>query len=420
MADGPARLQPLLEDLQQSEWYMEARVAASGKPEVALAVKLSDGPAQFWRANLQPLLPGATFKVAGGWLVIDAGPAAPQLGDRLAQKISAPPAGWLTVDVNWPRLAQWWPQVRSLDLPETQFIVTAADASLHLNGKFLFADNLSLALEPWRVPTNSLCQPFISLTAARGFASWWLQRSWAQPYQIAPMPNQLFVWGLPEVPYQTFAAVPVPNATNALQQAYARLQTQFETGAPNPFLMPLTLELTNRRAELRGAPFVSPFLEAKSERAGQFLLAGAFPNTPGRTPLPAELLNRLADKNLLFYHWEITAERMPQVLHLAQLSLMLTSRKQLDAASAAGKWVNLITPKFGNTVTEIKQTGPAELTFTRQAPGGLTAFEFFSLALWLEADNFPGCDLHQQMRGPRQKHPHPKIPGHLPAPAPAH
>ncbi len=420
VADGPAKLRPLLDDLQQAEWFLEARMAANGKPEVALAVHLADGQAQLWRANLQPFLPGATFKNAGGWLVIDDGPAAPQLGDRLAQKISVPPVGWLAVDLNWSRLAQWWPQVKTFDLPETQFTVTAADANLHFDGKLLFPENLSLALEPWRVPTNSLRQPFVSLTAVRGFASWWQQRPWAQAYQISPVPNQLFVWGLPQVPYQTFAALPVPSASNALQQAYARLKPQFEPGATNPFLMPLTLTLTNREADLQGAPFVAPFLEAKTERAGQFLLAGAFPNTPGFAPLPAELLNRLADKNLVFYHWEITAERMPQVLHLAQLSLMLTSRKQLDAESAAGKWVNLITPKFGNTVTEIKQTGPAEMSFTRQAPGGLTAFEFFALASWLEANNFPGFDLKQPTRGPRMKHPQPKPPGALPAPAPAH
>lgn len=420
VSDGAARLRPLLDDLQSAEWFLEARTAANGRPEVALAVRLTDGQAQAWRANLQPFLPGATFKIAGGWLVVDVGPAAPQLGDQLAQKVSAPPAGWLAADLNWPRLAPWFSLAKALELPETRLTVTAKEANLHLEGKFIFSENLSLALAPWRVPTNSLRQPFVSLTAVRGFASWWQQRPWAQPYQLSPVPNQLFVWSLPQVPYQTFAAIPVPSAADALAQACARLKPQFETGATNPFLMPLSLELTNREAALHGAPFVAPFLEAKTERAGQFLLAGAFPNTPGLAPLPAELLTRLADKNLVFYHWEITAERMPQVQHLAQLGLMLTMRKQLDAESAAGKWVNQITPKLGNTVTEITQTGPAEMTFARQAPGGLTAFEFFALASWLEANNFPGFDLSEPMRGPRLKHPHPKPPGVTPAPVPAH
>jgi len=420
VADGAARLRPLLDDLQRSEWFLEARIAANGKPEVALAIKQADGQAQFWRANLKPFFSGATFKYTGGWLVVDIGPAAPQLGDQLAQKVSRPPAGWLVLDVNWPQLAQWFSLAKVLELPETQGTVTAKEANLHFDGKFLFPENLALTLEPWRVPTNSLRQPFVSLTAARGFSSWWQRLPWAQPYQLSPVPNQLFIWSLPEMPYQTFAAVPVPSATDALTQAYACLKPKFETGSPNSLMMPLSLELTNREATLQGVPFVSPFLQADKERAGQFLLAGAFPNTPGPKPLPAEMWARLVDKNLVFYHWEITAEQMPQVLHLGQLSLMVTGHKQLDGQSVAGKWVNKITPTLGNTVTEITQTGPAEMSFTRQAPGGLTAFEFFALGSWLEANNFPGCDLSPPMRGPKHKRPHPMPSGAMPAPVPAH
>ena len=39
-------------------------------------------------------------------------------------------------------------------------------------------------------------------------------------------------------------------------------------------------------------------------------------------------------------------------------------------------------------MTELTQTAPNELSFTRQAPGGLTAIELTALANWLEATNF--------------------------------
>jgi hypothetical protein len=59
--------------------------------------------------KLKPFFKAATFQTAGGWLIFDSDPARLKLGDRLAQKISAPPpAGWI-LDVNWPRLAQWYP-----------------------------------------------------------------------------------------------------------------------------------------------------------------------------------------------------------------------------------------------------------------------------------------------------------------------
>jgi hypothetical protein len=57
-------------------------------------------------------------------------------------------------------------------------------------------------------------------------------------------------------------------------------------------------------------------------------------------------------------------------------------------------------------VTEVTQTGPEELSFDRKAPSGLNAVELIALANWLEAPNFPGCDL---LLPPRRI-----IPMHLP------
>ena len=444
--DGAVQLRPLFDDLLASEWFFEARDTVNGSPEFALAIRLSDARAQLWENNLQQLLeawtkipakkisggwelkkhePPNLIRVTdhGGWLVAGCGqnelPLSKNIPGEIFSKQSKYVWSWLSLDVNWPRLAQWFPGLKEFGLPETQFTVTAPDTDLRINGKFFFSENLSPALEAWRVPTNTLHQPFISFTAVRGFASWLKQRPWAQPYQISPAPNQLFVWALPQIPFQTFAAMPVPNAAEALNQAYARLLPVFNSSNAE-FLTPFTLELTNNEIGFRGVPFISPYLQAKQEPAGQFLLAGAFPNSPRSKPLPTDLFMRLAEKNLVFYHWEITAERLPQVLNLSQLGLMLTSHKQLEGNSAALKWVQKIGPTLGNTITEITQSGPAEMTFTRKAPGGFTAVELFALANWLEAANFPGCNLKLPPRPVKLKRPHPQPPDVMTAPAPAH
>jgi hypothetical protein len=221
------------------------------------------------------------------------------------------------------------------------------------------------------------------------------------------------------VPYQTFAAVPVTNSTAALSQAYARLQGALNAQkVQGAFLTPFTLEMTNHQITLIGAPFVAPYLQAIREPAGQFLLAGAFPNTPRSKPLPPELFQRLAKPGLVFYHWEITADRWPQVLQLSQLSLLLTSQRQLGGESAAMKWIQKITPTLGNTVTEIAQTGPAEMTFTRKAPGLFTAMELFTLGSWLEDPKFPALDLKLPPRPKKPIRPRPPTTT-MPAPAPA-
>ncbi|MES1180925.1 MAG: hypothetical protein ABUL66_03585, partial [Verrucomicrobiota bacterium] len=263
-------------------------------------------------------------------------------------------------------------------------------------------------------------QPFVSFTAVRGFSAWLKTQGWAQPYAPAPEPDQLFIWALPQVPYQTFAAVPFADAASGLAQLYARLQPVFGAQkAPGEFFTPFTLVRTNNEISLRGTPFIAPSIQAVHEPAGQFLFAGVFPNTPRSKPLPPELFQRLATKDLVFYHWEITAERWPEVLNLGQLGLVLTSHRQLGGDSAALKWIQKTAPKLGNNVTEITRTGPAEMTFTRKSSGGFTALELFALGSWLENPAFPHLDLKLP---PRPKHP-PVRPHRVapvaPAPVPA-
>jgi hypothetical protein len=419
---GAAKLRPLFDDLQKSEWFLEARSPGDGKPEVAIAIQLEPARAQLWQANLKPFFAAATFRTAGGWLIFDSDPARLKLGDRLAQKISTPPAGWLDLDVNWPRLAQWHPKLKAFGLPETQFTVTAPDANFHITGKFLFPENLSLNLENWRVPTNTVHQPFDSFTAVRGFAAWFQSQAWAQPYQLTPTPNQLFLWSLPQMPFQTYAAIPVPDSAGALTQADARLVPALSAAnARNYFIMPVTPTLTNNEISLFNLPFIAPILKPVNEPAGQFLYGEFFPNSPWGKPLPPELFQHLATKNLVLYHWEITSERMTQLLQLNQMSLMITQHKQLESSSAAFKWLQKIGPALGNTSMEITQTGPAELTFARKAPGVFTALELYALANWLEADNFPGCNLKTTPLSPRMRRLHQQqLHTNTPAPLPGH
>jgi hypothetical protein len=404
--DGPPKLLPLFDDLQTAEWFLEIRAAANGKPEAAIAIKLDPAHSQLWQTNLKLFFPSATFKSADGWLIFDSDPALLKLGDQLAQKISAPPADWLDVDINWPRLAQWHPLVKELALPETQFALTAPDNYFIIKGKLYFPENLALNLEPWRVPTNTVRTPFDSFTAVRGIGSWLKSQTWAQPYLPAPTPDQLFAWSLPMTMFQTFVASPVPDASSALSQVYdAMIPPLAAANDRHEFLSPIIPEKTNDVINMTGIPYAGLQLKALSEKAGQFLVAQMFPNTPRSQPLPPELFQRLATKDLVYYHWEMTSNRMDGILHISQLGLAITKRKQLEASSAAFKWIQAVGPTLANTRTEIVQSGPAEMTFSRNAPGIFTAAELYMLANWLEAPNFPGCDLNMSSPHPRKNRP---------------
>ena len=392
--DGPARLRPLFDDLQSAEWTAEARAAAGNPPEVAIAIKLDSQRSAAWPSALKPFFPAATFTTTGGWLIFDSGTGGNKLGASLAQHLSTPPTAWFSADVNWPHLAQWFPQLAKLELPETRFTVTTQGTNFQTDGKFLYPRPLSLKLDAWQVPSNLIHQPFVSFTAVRGFAPWLAAQDWLQPYQVLPTPNQAFIWALPSVPFQTFLAESVPDANNALDQAYQRLQPLFVPNGPlnQGYLHPSIIK-TNNEIKMLDMPLFAPFIRGEKGPSGQFLFAGGFPNIVHSKPLPDELYHRLAAPDLVYYHWEITSQRVPPMLQFSQLALMISNHRQLLATSAAFKWLKYVGSTLDFNRTEITVAAPDQLAFSRNSSGLFTSVEMYALANWLEAKNFPGCDL---------------------------
>lgn len=416
------RLRPLLDDLQSAEWFLDSRVGPDGKPLVAFAIKLDDARAKIWQQNLQPYFTAAPAKSemssSGGWFHFNYGNGSDKIRDELARRLAQPDNAWLSLDLNWPRLAQFLPVLQEFDFPKIQAQVAGQGGKLKITGKLTLAQPLP-PLEKWRIPADTIHQQLISFTAARGIAPWLSRQPWMQPLLLQPQPDQIFLWALVRIPAQTFAAEPVPDAGAALNQLYQRLTAN--TGWEKQFMSPVTLVMTNREIFLRGLPpIVMPFAQAVREPAGDFLLGGFFPNGGRPAPLPPELMAHFNPPNLVYYHWEATAERLRELPQFSQLMLVTTRHEQVKMASAAGKWLERIGPGLGTSNTEVTQTAPNELTFIRTSPGGLNAVELMALADWLEAPKFPAFDLRL---------PPPKFrPGQRPfnqnatpgAPAPAH
>jgi len=159
---------------------------------------------------------------------------------------------------------------------------------------------------------------------------------------------------------------------------------------------------------------MAPYIELKTDASAQFLLAGFLPPPAMRKPAPPELFARLNQPNLVFYHWEITADRLKIFPELYQLMFLVTWHKQLEAGTAADNWLKRLGSTLGPTVTTATEISPTELSFERKAPAGLTAVELVALGSWLEAPNFPGCDL-RLLLSPRTHHRPVPAPG-IPAP----
>ena len=441
--DGAAQLRPLLDDLFQSEWLLEIRDTANGAPESALAIRLNTDRAQLWQNNIAGVLQSWTrlapektsngwlmkkdlppnlvrFERRGDWVVIDCGQNELLLGDEILKPLvktgtAAMETNWLTVDLDWPRLARWFAPLKEFDFPKVELQFVGRDGNLWSKGKFILAQPLP-QLEKWRMPTNVIHQPFVSFMAVRDIGPWLERQSWARPYAIQPLPDQFFVWALPGIPLQTFIAAPVPDARAALVQLDAKLSPIFNADSQKLFT-PVTIVLTNNEIDWHGMPFADPFVRTWHEPAGDFLFGGFFPNTPRSQPLPPELFQQLNKPNVVYYQWEMTGERLKELPPLTQLMLLITRYKQLDPNSAAHNWLNHIQPALGPGVTVLTQTGPNELNFLRKSRCGLTAIELMAIGNWLEAPNFPGCDLRIPQPSPRLRQSH--IPGAPVRPAPA-
>ena len=446
--DGSALLRPLLDDFLRSEWVFELRDATSSpSPEYVLAIRLNDTRAQLWQTNLRTLLeswtkikaqditnglangwelkkdlPPNLFRIvhASGWLVIGCGQDELPLTDYWARSGGYLPedeTNWASAKVNWPRLAEIFPAFARFDLPAMKLQTVGQGGTLFTTGTFELSQPLP-PLGQWQIPTNLIYQPLTSFTAMRGFAPWLERQPWAKRLQLLPEPDQAFIWSLGSYPLQTFLAIPVTNSVSALAQLGQNLAdtNNWEKGLLNTFI----LDRKTNRISLDHVPFAGPEVQALKEPSGDFLFADVFPNPPRTNTAPPGLIQAVNRPNLVAYHWEFTGERLKELPQITQLALLLTRHRQLRRNSPSIQWFKQIGPALGQSITEVMQTGPTELSFQRSATTGFTAFELIALGNWLENPGFPGLDLSlpQSYLLPAPPSPQPK-PNHPPAPHPS-
>ena len=170
------------------------------------------------------------FVRVGDWVVFGLGQDGLPLSDELVRQVTAEkrPApveknAWVTADLDWPRLARWFPSINVFDLPRTQLQLVGRDHNLHLDGKSDFP--ATAGVEPREMADadgrhSPADQQLHRRARHRAVAE---KQGWAQPYEISPVPNQMFIWATGQLPLQTFAAVPVPDGQKALKEFAQKL-----------------------------------------------------------------------------------------------------------------------------------------------------------------------------------------------------
>jgi hypothetical protein len=423
-----ALLRPLLEDVWSAETFFQWHALTNGTGSWTLAIDLDNERARFWQTNLAQCFAGpdapqpftvekySGFRAgkhhwlrAGRWLLVAAsGDERPWLDTLHQLTASSPPSAvkdaWLEVEADLPVLAARLGWTDFITWPRAQMTVSGKGEDLRSNVRLHYPRPLNLPLDAWRVPTNTIQDPLISFTAVRGVAPGLKQKEFIQRLAVEPVPNQIFLWAQADVPFQSFAAWPAPDATNHLTQLAPRLVAWAKTNANRPAVGEV-LRLTNTlEVAWQGLPIIVPSLHPAPEPAGDFMMAGIFPSAPSNQPLPPELLGQLTQRtNLVYYDWEITGARLLQWRQLDQVLSMLTPDQlpQFPGLAAGPPWLAAISPLLGNSVTEVMLTSPQELTLVRKSHFGLTGFELVALVKWLDDPGFPTAGLPGSMANPK-------------------
>ncbi len=428
-------IKPLLAELVRAESMAELRAVSNQPFEFVLAIELPDQQAKLWQSNIAFILKMWTacepeslqghesagwqlkkhhapnlirFERVGDWVIFGWGHDTLTLFAEYAELIrknSRPTPVELQTNkqtilecfIDWPKLQNSLEQQFGTELPvclpTTHLTVASLNEEILTRASFDFPEPLNWSAAPWRIPTNTIREPLISFTACRGVAPLLQRFDLLNEIGFTPMPDQLYVWALQDVPFQTFLAAPALDTTNLIKRLGTVLRERLV-----PALEKLSLgniepdNEGNISLVWRGLPFISPYILSVTEPAGEFLLLGLFPNTPLTNPPPPELYAQFIDRpEIAYYDWEITQVRFHQLWNLCQLIRLIAGKPQLNTQTAMWKWLDSVSTNLGNTATHITVNNPQQLTLVRRSQLGLSAIELVAFANWLDSPGFPCC-----------------------------
>ena len=258
-------------------------------------------------------------------------------------------------------------------------------------------------LPDWEVPAKFIRDPIVSFSAARGLRSVIAKLPAAKTLAERGIPEQFFSWSLrfvpssksmPIYPFPAYLAWPIPLEEVRVERLHQHLSDLVGTdvlasGRARLVSLP---KLNKTMLQLR-APLVEPFVRGFTNQTQGVRIAGLFPLINEPRPIPDALLAQLdGAENLVYYHWEITQNRIDFSKNLFQLLAFLTGQSQMKADGYGLPWLNAVAPKMGNAVTIVTAPAPQTLQLVRKSYFGFTGLELASFARWLESESCPWID----------------------------
>jgi hypothetical protein len=406
-----ALIKPLLEDLAEAESKFVFNGASTNDASWSLALRLPDERARLWSTNLWKLAAatelgapqsavkgwsaksaknnyGMNFTARNGWSIVSGGYSSPneEFATSLKDKPGAAKDYVLKARVNTPVVKDIFGVPQLSGMPAMAVTVTPRGEGLRSEISLQLQDDLHIKPEKWELPSKLIREPLVGFTVVQGVRPQLEQWQLFKDLQPGRIPNQLFFWSRSIIQFSEYFAADVGNPQTVVENLVSKMQKEW-----NQTLAQLAAGFveynTNRHSVAwRGLPIILPYLRPAEGPDSRFLVGGFFPtDDPKTNPPPAELLAQLNQKNLVYYDWEITAERIHHWRPLWQLTRIVRNHPIIEN-SPSEKWLLAMSPKLGNTVTAGTLEGPREIKIVRQSPIGFNSLELVLLAHVVDPD----------------------------------
>lgn len=315
-----------------------------------------------------------------------------------------------------PWVPGWKPAGGTSVWPRASWRVDLHGGGLRTRATLTFPRAFEWVLSEWQVPTNQLRDPLVHFLAKRGFVEGFDRDAWFEQAHSDGRSQQVFEWALAGPPWRQYFVASTDDAQGVL----GRLA---DKGAPEVFRLtgfPSTRAEMRRsegdtRLDLVGIPYFQPFLASTTAGGRPILAGGLSPMRRDGEAAPRALLEQLDGRpNLVSYEWETTGRavvsreasgvetwgtvgRLQQLKELEQFRHLMRARERGKVPLGArgsiqvpgGQWMDAVAARLGDTITEVTQTGPAELTWVRLSQLGANAEEWVRLLEWMEDESTP-------------------------------
>ena len=397
-----ALIQPIVTDLVQHESRFQMESPGTNNVDWFLAAKISDDRSSTWSKSLTQLtafggLKGANnnpsswtasgtnynlkFSRSGEWTIVEGGKSVSNsksgeaFRDSLKKRADK---SVLAVDLNGALLGKLRGATNLSHYPSLALRSEPRDDGFFSELTLDYPQDLGIKPEKWTIPEELIDEPLIGFTAIQGVREKLESTEWFKTLGVKKTPNQLFAWSQKISPFSVSVAAEVPNAAEAVTNSARLLQAaKFPSGQ---------LEFpTNRTAAIwTGLPIATPFFAARTNAGKPYLVAGLFTAAPRRSPVPKDLLNQLNQKNLVYYDWEITGERIRQGIPTWHLYYLLGGKFLPDNTAPSMQFLQEVRGQVGNTVTSGTLESPRRIKLTRQSHLGASAMELLLLAHYID------------------------------------